>query len=136
MKGYKKLQFFRPEKGSKGTLTVIEKEKMLPFEVRRIYYIAEAPSCQVRGHHAHRALKRILFCPIGSCDLILDDGTERITIHINRSDEGIYIYEPLWLEFTGFSSDCVVVSLASEEYDESDYIRDYGEFLKFVGRKP
>lgn len=118
-----------------GTLTVIEKSNNLPFTVKRVYYISGAPNMLVRGQHAHRELKRLLFCPSGGCDFTLDDGRERLTIEVRTPDHGIYIYGPIWLEFTNFSPDCVVMSLASEEYDEADYIRDYDEFLKFVGQK-
>jgi WxcM-like, C-terminal. len=135
MDGYKELRFFKAADTPEGTLTVIEKSGNLPFEVKRVYYIGKAPKGMVRGRHAHRKLKRILFCPSGSCDFTLDDGRERVTIHVDTSDHGIYIHGPLWLEFTNFCPHCVVMCLASAEYDEGDYIRDYDEFLRFVGRE-
>lgn len=133
MDGYKELKFFKAADGNDGALLVIEKLENLPFPIKRIYYICGAPRGLVRGKHAHRKLQRVLFCPSGSCDFTLDDGRERVTIHVSGNNHGIYIYGPLWLEFTNFSPDCVVMSLASEEYDEADYIRDYDEFLQFVG---
>jgi dTDP-4-dehydrorhamnose 3,5-epimerase-like enzyme len=134
MEGYKELRFFKPADNDEGILTVIEKSHNLPFPVKRIFYICGAPAGLVRGRHAHRKLKQILFCPSGSCDFILDDGHERRTIEVRTPDHGIYIYGHIWVEFTNFSPNCVVMSLASAEYDESDYIRDYDEFLHFVGR--
>jgi dTDP-4-dehydrorhamnose 3,5-epimerase-like enzyme len=131
MNGYKELKFFTAAESQDGTLTVIEKKDNLPFEVKRVYYICGAPQNLVRGRHAHRKLKRILFCPSGSCDFILDDGRERVTIKMRNRDHGLYIYGSLWLEFSNFSPDCVVICLASDEYDEVDYIRDYDQFLEF-----
>ena len=74
----------------------------------------------------------MIICTSGSCDFILDDGRERKTVHLNSPSQGLYIKHNIWREFTNFSKDCVVMVLASEYYDESDYIRDYNEFLKEV----
>ena len=89
----------------------------------------------VRGHHAHKSLEQILFCVHGSCTIHLDDGTETAEILLDKPYEGLYIANNLWREMYDFSEDAVLLVLASELYDESDYIRDYDEFLKFIGKK-
>jgi len=86
----------------------------------------------VRGKHAHKKLQQILFCIHGSCKLRLDDGLSKEEIDLNNPNEGILITNNMWREMYDFSSDAVLLVLASELYDESDYIRDYDEFLKYV----
>ena len=114
----------------RGHLVVVEGNRSIPFEVKRVYYIYGTQKDIVRGKHAHRKLQQIIFCPAGSCDFILDNGKERQTVRLDSPRQGLYIQSSLWGEFTNFSPDCVVMVLASEHYDESDYIRDYDAFLK------
>ena len=86
----------------------------------------------IRGKHAHRKLEQVIICSAGSCDFILDNGKKRETVHLNNPSQGLYIKHNIWREFTNFSKDCVVTVLASDYYRESDYIRDYNEFLKVI----
>lgn len=118
---------------STGSLVAIEGDKNIPFGIKRVYYIYGTEAGVVRGRHSHKILQQLIFCPIGSCDFILDNGTSRETIRLQRPNQGIYIKGNIWREFTNFSADCVVMVLASEHYDESDYIRDYQAFLNSVG---
>lgn len=113
-----------------GKLVALEKGSDLPFEVKRVYYIWDTDVGVVRGKHAHRKLEQMIICTSGSCDFILDDGKTREIVHLNNPAQGLHIKHNIWREFTNFSKDCVVMVLASEHYDESDYIRDYGDFLR------
>lgn len=115
-----------------GSLVAIEGAGNIPFEIKRVYYIYGTTSAAVRGRHAHRRLQQLIFCPIGSCEFTLDDGRERQTIRLQHPNQGLYIKNSIWREFNNFSPDCVVMVLASECYDESDYIRNYDEFLREV----
>lgn len=115
-----------------GSLVAIEGMRNIPFEVKRVYYIYGTTSGAVRGKHAHRNLQQLIFCPVGSCEFTLDDGKERNKIRLQMPNQGLYIKSSIWREFSGFSHDCVVMVLASDVYDESDYIRDYQDFLAEV----
>lgn len=115
-----------------GRLVALEKGRGCPFEIKRVYYIWNTLAHSIRGKHAHRRLEQIIVCLSGSCDFILDNGTERETVHLSDPAQGLYIKHNIWREFTNFSKDCVVMVLASECYDETDYIRDYDLFLKEV----
>ncbi|MDR2304636.1 MAG: FdtA/QdtA family cupin domain-containing protein [Treponema sp.] len=112
-----------------GNLVALEKGEEFPFDIKRVYYIWGTDRDAVRGRHAHRKLEQVVICTSGSCDFILDDGKERATVHLDNPAQGLYIKGCIWREFTNFSADCVVIVLASEHYDESDYIRDYQTFL-------
>jgi len=113
-----------------GKLVALEKGEEFPFDIKRVYYIWDTDENVVRGKHAHRALEQVIVCVAGSCDFILDDGTKREVIRLDSPVRGLHIKSNIWREFTHFSSDCVVMVLASEHYDEADYIRDYDTFLK------
>ena len=115
-----------------GNLVALEKGNGVPFEPKRVYYIWGTKQNVVRGKHAHKKLEQMIVCTSGCCDFILDDGKERKTIHLDNPAQGLYIKHNIWREFTNFSKDCVVMVLASEPYDEADYIRDYDEFRKEV----
>ena len=117
-----------------GSLVALEKGAQFPFDIRRVYYIWGTQKDVVRGHHAHKKLEQVILCVSGSCDFILDNGRERTTVHMDNPAQGLYIKHNIWREFTNFSPDCVVVVLASEYYDESDYIRDYEQFKKEVNK--
>jgi len=125
---------FNVHSDNEGSLVALEKGEDFPFEIKRVYYVWGTLRDRVRGKHAHRALEQVVVCTSGSCDFILDDGTHRETVRLDTPTRGLYLKNTVWREFTNFSPDCVVMVLASEHYDEADYIRDYGEFLKFVGR--
>ena len=115
-----------------GKLVALEKGADFPFDIKRVYYIWDTNKDIVRGRHAHRKLEQVIICTSGSCDFILDDGHERKTVHLDNPAVGLHIKSNIWREFTNFSPDCVVMVLASEHYDESDYIRDYEVFLKEI----
>ena len=127
---------FRVRGDHNGKLVALEKGEDFPFEIKRVYYIWDTASSVIRGKHAHRKLEQVIVCTSGSCDFILDDGRERTSIHLNNPAQGLYIKHNIWREFTNFSPDCVVMVLASEHYDESDYIRDYDQYLKEIHHDP
>lgn len=121
---------FKIRGDERGSLVALESAAEVPFEIKRVYYIFGTQKNVVRGRHAHRKLKQIIFCPHGSCDFILDDGKERRTLRLGSPNRGLYLKSNIWREFTNFSEGCVVMVLASEHYDETDYIRDYQTFLQ------
>ena len=114
----------------RGNLTVIEGGGNIPFDIERVYYLYDIPAGEERGGHAHRRLHQLIVAASGSFDVILDDGTERKTISLNRPFQGITVVPGIWRELVNFSSGAICLVIASMHYDEADYIRDYGEFLK------
>lgn len=121
---------FETKGDSRGKLIATENNRNIPFEIKRVYYVYGTNRDVIRGKHSHKNLEQVVICVSGSCDFILDDGNKRETIHLDNPAVGLYIKNNIWREFTNFSSNCVVIVLASQYYDESDYIRDYDEFLK------
>lgn len=115
-----------------GSLIAVETGGDVPFTIKRVYYIYGTAENAVRGRHAHAKLEQLIFCPSGSCEFILDDGFVRETVKMDSPNKGLYIKGNIWREFTNFSPGCVVMVLASEFYDDKDYIKDYQEFLKRV----
>ncbi|MGL4209542.1 MAG: sugar 3,4-ketoisomerase [Candidatus Adiutrix sp.] len=115
-----------------GALIAVESGKEIPFAVKRVYYIYNTVRHAVRGRHAHANLEQLIFCPSGSCDFIVDDGRHKTCITMDDPRKGLYVKGNIWREFTNFSPKCVVMVLASEYYDDKDYITDYAEFLKMV----
>lgn len=113
----------------RGSLISLEAGKNIPFEVKRVYYIFGTKSGVSRGFHAHKDLRQVAVCVAGSCRFILDDGRERAEIHLDSPDKGLLIEGLIWREMHNFSEDCVLMVLADQHYDESDYIRDYKTFL-------
>jgi hypothetical protein len=113
----------------RGNLTFIEGQNHVPFDIKRVYYLYDVPGGAERGGHAHKNLHQFLIAMSGSFDVILDDGSERKRIHLNRSYSGLYICPMIWRELDNFSSGSVCMVLASEHYDEADYIREYDPFL-------
>uniref|UniRef100_UPI00188C8A90 sugar 3,4-ketoisomerase n=1 Tax=Vibrio anguillarum TaxID=55601 RepID=UPI00188C8A90 len=118
----------------RGNLVALEGMKNIPFEIKRIYYIFGTKQNVVRGLHAHKALKQVAIALKGSCRFLLDDGITKEDIIINCPTKGILIDSCLWREMHDFSEECVLMVLASEYYDESDYIRDYTAFLQEVSQ--
>jgi len=114
----------------RGSLVALENNKEIPFEVKRIYYIYGTKKGVSRGFHAHKALKQIAICVSGSCTMLLDNGKDKETIALNTPTKGVLIEDMVWREMHDFSEDCVLLVLASEHYDEADYIRDYQEFIQ------
>lgn len=114
----------------RGQLVALEGHKELPFEIKRVYYMTGMTSDLPRGFHAHRNLQQIAICLAGSCRFVVDDGQEKQEFRLSRSDEGLYIGNYIWREMHDFSSDCILLVLASEKYDENDYIREYSIFAE------
>ncbi len=116
----------------RGQLVALEELKNVPFDVKRVYYMWDTVEGVRRGFHAHKELKQILICVHGSCKIHLDDGRETKEVLLNKANEGLYIEGLIWREMYDFSPDAVLMVLASEYYDESDYIRNYDEFRAAV----
>ena len=119
---------------TRGNLTFIEGNKHIPFEIKRVYYIYDVPGGESRGGHAHKRLQQFIIAASGSFDVIVDDGVKRKRFNLNRAYYGLYIPPMIWRELNNFSSGAVCLVLASELYDEDDYIRDY-EIFKRVTRR-
>jgi hypothetical protein len=116
----------------RGNLTFIEGGRHVPFEVRRIYYLYDVPGGAERGGHAHKELHQFIIAMSGSFDVVLDDGAQKKRFHLNRSYYGLYVCPMIWRELDNFSSGSVCLALASNLYSESDYYRDYQEYLRSV----
>ena len=123
---------FQPHGDERGMLIALEELKDIPFRIKRVYYMYNTIEGVVRGHHAHKSLEQILVCIHGSCKIRLDNGYEKKVIPLEKPYEGLYVGNNMWREMFDFSPDAVLMVLASELYNEEDYIRDYDEFLKFV----
>jgi len=127
---------FPPLGDDRGSLVALEAHKTVPFDVKRVYYIFGTQAGVSRGFHAHRALKQVAVCVTGKCRMVLDDGRRREEIWLDSPTKGLLIGDLIWREMYDFSTDCVLLVLASEHYDETDYIRSYEDFkgiLKNVG---
>lgn len=130
-----KKYLFPPHGDDRGQLVVVEENKDIPFDIKRVYYIYDTLTDVTRGFHAHKNLEQILICVHGSCKIHLDNGTETEEVLLDKPYEGLYISNDIWREMYDFSPDAVLLVLASQYYDEADYIRNYDEFLKFIGQK-
>ena len=119
----------------RGNLTFIEGNRHVPFDIRRVYYLYDVPGGAERGGHAHKDLHQLIIAMSGSFDVVLDDGKNKQRIHLNRSYNGLYVCPMIWRELDNFSSGSVCMVLASNHYDESDYYRDYNEFITAVDKK-
>lgn len=129
-----KVQKFNAQQhgDDRGQLVALEETKEIPFPIKRVYYIYETLENVRRGFHAHKSLKQLMICIHGSCKVMLDDGKDREIILLDKPYEGIFIESNIWREMYDFSEDAVLLVLASELYDETDYIRDYPSFLEYV----
>lgn len=117
----------------RGNLTFAEAEGHVPFPVRRAYWVYDVPAGESRGGHAHKRLKQLVVALSGSFTVTLDNGRERKTVLLNHPWQGLLIETDTWRTLDDFSSGAVCLVLASEHYDESDYIYEYDEFLNYVG---
>lgn len=125
---------FQPHGDDRGQLISLEEFNDIPFRIKRVYYMYDTVPEVVRGHHAHKKLQQILVCVHGSCKIRLDNGHEKKVVALEKPYEGLYVSNNMWREMFDFSPDAVLMVFASELYDESDYIRDYDEFLKLVDK--
>ncbi|WP_335342673.1 FdtA/QdtA family cupin domain-containing protein [Acinetobacter schindleri] len=123
---------FPPLGDERGSLVALETGKTVPFDIKRVYYIFATQKDVARGFHAHKDLKQIVVCVTGKCRMILDDSKVRQEIWLDSPTKGLLISDLVWREMHDFSEDCVLLVLASEHYDESDYIRDYEDFIKIA----
>ena len=121
---------FPPLGDDRGSLVALEGAKTVPFDIKRVYYIFDTKKGVSRGFHAHKNLEQVAICVRGSCRMVLDDGTNRVDAILDSPIKGIYIGNLVWREMHEFSEDCVLLVLASEHYDEADYIRDYQEYCR------
>ena len=127
-----KIYHFPPHGDDRGQLIAIEQLKDLPFEIRRVYYIYDTLAGVRRGFHAHRNLQQILICVSGSCKIHLDDGSSTAEVVLDDPTKGLYIANDMWREMYDFSEGAVLLVLASQHYDEADYIRNYDAFIQMI----
>jgi oxalate decarboxylase/phosphoglucose isomerase-like protein (cupin superfamily) len=125
------IELSRHHSDSKGNLSIVENGKTLPFDVKRVYYIYDVPGGESRGSHAHRDLEQLIIAASGSFRVTLDDSRCKRSFFLNHPYQGLYVKSGIWRDIDDFSSGAVCMVLASEVYQKEDYIREYGEFLKF-----
>ena len=122
---------FQQHGDDRGMLVALEEFDDIPFEIKRVYYMYDTKEGVHRGFHAHKNLEQILICIHGSCDVLLDNGKQKKIVSLEKPYEGLYVPNNMWREMYNFSSDAILLVLASEIYDESDYIRDYQEYIAY-----
>ena len=127
-----KKHLFQPHGDSRGQLIALEAFRDIPFEIKRVYYIYDTKADVARGFHAHKKLQQVLICVSGSCKIRLDDGKESTVVTLQKPSEGLYLSHNIWREMYDFSAGAVLLVLASEYYDEADYIRNYADFMKMI----
>ena len=125
------IELDRHHSDRKGNISVVENGRDVPFNVKRAYYLYDVPGGESRGGHAHKELRQLIIAASGSFTVTLDDGHVKRTFTLNRPYQGLYVVPGIWRTLDDFSSGAVCMVLASEKYDEADYIRDYNEFLKY-----
>ncbi|MBC3303290.1 WxcM-like domain-containing protein [Pseudomonas sp. SWRI18] len=118
----------------RGQLVVLEAQKNVPFDIKRVYFLMGTAPSVSRGYHAHKALQQTAICVSGQCRMLMDDGLNSEQVILNSSCKAIFIDKMIWHEMHDFTSDCVLLVLASDYYDEQDYIRNYSEFLELTKR--
>lgn len=123
---------FKVRGDERGSLIAIEENTDIPFSIRRVYYIYGTGVGVHRGLHAHKALRQVLICIHGACKVRLDNGTDKIIVPMDNEAVGLLVDAMIWHEMYDFSPDCVLLLLASDFYDEQDYIRDYEEFINLL----
>ena len=126
---------FEEHGDERGILISLEEERNIPFDIRRCYFMFNTQPGVRRGFHAHKTLRQVLVCVRGSCKILLDDGREKAVVPLDRPNKGLYLSSDIWREMFDFSDDAVLMVLADQLYDESDYIRNYEDFLAYVERK-
>ncbi|MBK2267750.1 sugar 3,4-ketoisomerase [Francisella philomiragia] len=116
----------------RGSLVSLEQNKNIPFDIKRVYYIYGTKEIVRRGFHAHKNLSQVLICVSGSCKILVDDGKTKKDVLLESPEKGLLITGLIWREMFDFSPDCVLMVLASDYYDESDYIKSYDDFMEMV----
>lgn len=129
-----KILPLQPHGDERGSLVALEEGKNIPFQVKRVYYMFNTKSGVRRGFHAHKTLKQVAIAVRGSCRFLLDDGQERVEVMLDNPAQGLVIESFMWREMYDFSEDCVLMVLADQLYDESDYIRDYSQFIEVANK--
>ena len=114
-----------------GNITPVQNNIELPFAVKRVYYLYDIPGGESRGAHGHKALQQVIVAASGSFDVTLDDGRNKKTVQLNRPYYGLHVYPGMWRDLSNFSSGAICLVLASEVYQEEDYLRDYKGFIDF-----
>ena len=117
-----------------GNITPLHGGEDLPFEIRRVFYLYDIPGGESRGAHAHKVCLLLIVAAAGAFDVFLDDGREQRVVTLNRPYYGLHVLPGIWASQREFSSSSICLVLASELYDENDYIRDYDDFLRFTQR--
>ncbi|WP_096027559.1 sugar 3,4-ketoisomerase [Campylobacter lanienae] len=130
-----KILNFNAKNDNRGCLIALENLKEIPFKIQRIYYIYDTNPDFPRGAHAHKELEQVLIMMDGSCEIVLNDGKHSKSITLNRPDIGLFIGKNMWREMRNFSYGAKLLVLASDYYDDSEYIRDYDEFLRMVNER-
>ena len=118
-----------------GSIGVLEDLSLVPFSIQRVYYIYDVPEGSERGSHAHRTLEQFMVSASGSFTVELDSGVSKESFVLDDPAVGLYVPPGMWRDLKDFSPNSVCLVLASTKYDESDYIRDYEEFLSWAGQK-
>lgn len=116
----------------RGSLVALEGNKTVPFGIKRVYYLFGTKQGVARGFHAHKSLQQVAICIAGKCKMRLDNGVEQAEVWLDSPTKGLFINDMVWREMHEFSPDCVLLVLASEHYDEADYIRSYTEFKELM----
>jgi hypothetical protein len=128
-----RLQRLQARSDPRGTLIALERGRTVPFEIRRVYYLYGSPAGEEKGSGAHRNLEQLAICVSGAVTFVLDDGVERREVRLDRPDVGLHVGPMIWCEMRDFSSEAVLLVLASMADDEADCFRDYGQFLAVAG---
>lgn len=115
-----------------GNITIVESQVNVPFDVKRIYYLYDIPGGEDRGGHAHKELRQLIVAASGSFDVMLDDGINKKVVTLNRPDYGLMVVPGIWRELMEFSSGAISLVLASEGYQEADYIREYSKYIEYL----
>lgn len=116
---------------SLGGLSILEAGNDVPFEIKRVYYIHGAAAGVKRGYHAHKALRQLLICPVGEISILLDDGKEKTEVTLDSPSKGLLVEPYFWHTMEWVKENSLLMVLASDHYDESDYLRNYSDFLKY-----